>query len=179
MTTPPVPSGLSARAGPVGASRICWLLGLVFGILGTLWIYWSYRNPNHALHYHVPLAVAFGTETAWLAFYARGRERQRDIAILSVAMVAVAVRLTWQWPLSGHGVLGAVLGLLAPWPPLRALAWLILPQAFVTKWVGNDDPMSVIFGAAAGILLTLGIKALTRRSAAFAPGTARLDDARS
>src|SRR5262245_31736777 len=90
---PPAPSGLSGR---------CLLAGIGFGCAGAAWIVGTHRWPERALHYHVPLAVAFGAFAAWLALAPLGRARLPLVLATLLALAAVAARLFLSWPLSGH-----------------------------------------------------------------------------
>lgn len=166
---------VSANAGPPGAAWRCLLLGLAFGAAGAVWIGFSHRNPARAWHYHVPLAVAFGAEAAWLLLYLRGPRLLTDATALALGLLLVLARLGWCWPTSGHGILGALLAVLAPWPWLRAFGLAILPQAVLTKWIAAEDPEDVPLGALVGLALGIAATFTARRLCTRVPGGADVE----
>jgi uncharacterized membrane protein YccC len=97
--------------------------------------------------------VAFG---AWLVIV-NNNFREHDnydfIFVTVLSLLIVAGRIFLKWPVSGHGLLGALIAVLGCWFWLRFFAIAILLQAFITKWVGGENPMSVIYGALAGIAI--------------------------
>ena len=103
----------------------------------------------------VVIIPAFGTEVAYLAVLARGRARLADATALLTALAVVAARMKWDILASGHGVLGALLAVIAPYPWLRWFGLLILPQALLTKWIREEDLLAVPLGAAIGFALGL------------------------
>jgi nitroimidazol reductase NimA-like FMN-containing flavoprotein (pyridoxamine 5'-phosphate oxidase superfamily) len=103
----------------------------------------------------VPLAVAFG---AWLAFIDDDFSEQNNynfIVVTLLALIIVAGRIFLKWPVSGHGILGALIAVLASWFWLRFFSIAIILQAFLTKWIWNEDPMSLFYGALVGLALAL------------------------
>jgi hypothetical protein len=144
----------TATWGPIRTRR-AWLAGLAFGLAGALWILASHRFPLRALHYHVPLAVAFGTAAAHLALDAPPRTRRIHGTAMFAGLLLVAARLRFGIPLSGHGVLGALIGVLAPTRALQLLGWAILPQAAITKWIRDEDVHAVPIGTLTGLVLAL------------------------
>lgn len=132
----------------------CLGLGLLTGGGGAAWILAEFeRDPLRGLQYHVPLATVFGCWGAYLLFAARGSERWRLTASTAVGLSLVGGRLTLDWPLSGHAVLGALIAVAAPWTWLRVFAGAVVAQTLVTKWWAELDALSAVFGAAAGALL--------------------------
>jgi hypothetical protein len=60
-----------------------------------------------------------------------------------------------QWPVSGHGVLAALIAVLASWFWLRFFSIAIIVQAFFTKLVSGEQPLSVFYGALVGLALAV------------------------
>jgi len=107
--------------------------------------------PN--IYYHVPLAVAFG---AWLAVVnADFREHNNPyfIIVTLFSLIIVAGRIFLDWPVSGHGVFGALIAVLGSWFWLRLFAAAIILQAFLTKLIMDTEPLSVFYGALVGLAL--------------------------
>jgi nitroimidazol reductase NimA-like FMN-containing flavoprotein (pyridoxamine 5'-phosphate oxidase superfamily) len=131
----------------------CVLFGLSFGLCGVAWILTTYRIPLPAIFYHVPLAVAFG---AWFAFVDDDfceHNNYNFIVVTLLALIVIAGRIFLKWPVSGHGILAALIAVLASWFWLRFFSIAIIFQAFFTKLVSGENPLSVFYGALVGIAL--------------------------
>ena len=133
--------------------RLCLGIGLLFGAAGSVWILGTHRDAPAALQYHVPLAVVFVTFAASAV-----REIPRDLrwrfwSVTVVALLFVAARLRWDWPISGHGILGAYVMFLAPWTWLRVAGALVLPHAALSKFFMETDVMAIPIGAVLGGVL--------------------------
>ena len=136
------------------AQRIALSFGAVLGGCGGWWILATHTTrPGFSLYYHTPLAVAFGCWLGYLLLATAGRRRWSLIGATALALGLVLARLVLHWPLSGHGVLAAMIATARCWTWLRVLAAAILAQAVLTKYVGDTEPLSVIWGALAGLLL--------------------------
>jgi hypothetical protein len=140
----------------------CVLYGLSFGFCGLLWILNSHSRPMPAIYYHVPLAVAFG---AWLAVVNANFREHGDYSFIVVtlfSLIIVAGRIFLKWPVSGHGILGTLIAVLGSWFWLRLFATAIILQAYITKWIMDTEPLSVLYGALVGLALA-GIVYLIRK----------------
>jgi len=129
----------------------CILFGFSFGLFGIVWILTYRRNPLPAICYHVPLAIAFG---AWLAVVNANfweHNNYNFIVVTIFSLMIVAGRIFLDWPVSGHGILAALIAVLGSWFWLRLFATTIILQAFLTKWVTNTEPLSVFYGALVGL----------------------------
>lgn len=147
MTTRPVPSPRRQQLTALG-------IGLAAGGCGAWWILATHTTrPGFSLHYHVPLATAFGCWVGFVALAARGRTRSLLAIATAVGLALVAARVALYWPMSGHGVLAALIATACRWAWLRLLAAAILVQALITKWAEGADPLAVVWGAMAGYAL--------------------------
>jgi hypothetical protein len=131
------------------------LAGALVGATGVGYILVTHSNPPPALLYHVPLAFVFGTFAWEIAFQVPPTSRRLRGAATLLALVVVVGRVAGDWPLSGHAVLGATVGLLAPSPWLRALGAAVVGQSWLVKFLGAGDPWSALTGALAGAFLGL------------------------
>lgn len=151
--------------------RRCVVAGTVAGIAGLAWILHSHTWPERAWHYHVPLAFLYGTYGAWLALSVRGAPLAAHGLANVLAFLLVVVRIQGRSFLSGHGILGALLAVLAPWPWLRWSGGLVLVQAVVTKALRpEEEPWTVAAGAAAGFALGFAARRLAARRSARPEG---------
>lgn len=157
--------------------RLCLGLGFLFGAAGGVWILGTHRHAPTAIQYHVPLAIVFATFVASTVFGDTRGPRVRIWAVTLIALLVVAARLAWEWPTSGHGILGAYVMLLAPWTWLRVAAGLVLPHAAISKaWIGADV-IAVPFGAVVGAALAwfASPEVLRRATRSGSPGRSRPD----
>ena len=129
------------------------IFGLTFGLCGTVWIFATHSFPFKGIYYQVPLSVAFG---AWAAFVVADFLERRTYSFTLITLLALVIvlgRLIYEWPISGHGLLAALIAFLAPWSWLRLFSIAIIIQAFVTKLVQNAEPISVVYGILSGLAL--------------------------
>ncbi len=75
------------------------------------------------------------------------------IVVTLFSLIIIAGRIFLRWPVSGHGILGALIAVLASWFWLRLFAIAIILQAFLTKWVVGEESLSVFYGALVGLAL--------------------------
>ncbi len=131
----------------------CVLFGLSFGFFGLAWILTSHEIPLPAIYYHIPLAVVFG---AWIAVVDADfcdHNNYKLIVVTLFSLIIVAGRIFLKWPVSGHGIFSALIAVLGSWFWLRLFAIAIILQAFLTKWVVGEEPLSVFYGALVGLAL--------------------------
>lgn len=131
----------------------CVLFGLSFGLIGLAWILTTHEIPLPAIYYHLPLAFVFG---AWLAVVDNEFLEHNSYNLIVVtffSLLFVAGRTFLKWPISGHGILGALIAVLGLWSWLRLFATAILLQAFLTKIVIGAEPLSVVYGGLVGLAL--------------------------
>ena len=133
----------------------CVLFGLSFGLCGVAWLLTTYRIPLPAIFYHVPLAVAFGAWFAYVDDDFSEHNKYDFIVVTLLALIIIAGRIFLNWPVSGHGILAALIAVLASWFWLRFFSIAIILQAFFTKLVSGEDPLSVFYGALVGLALAV------------------------
>lgn len=135
----------------------------VAALAGLVWILTTFtKRPWVDAGYHVPIAfVVVGGSLD--AFYAR-RDRPTRGFLLTTALAAAYTvgRVINDWPLSGHGVLGAHFAVAATRPFWRRLGAAIAVQAFVTKWWLDERPESGVYGAALGVFIGLVARRIDR-----------------
>ena len=139
------------------------LCGLVVGAAGLAWILTAFtRRPAWDAWYHVPLAVVFtgAVVDAWLQ--RRVRPARGFLWITALVSVVVVARIARDWPFSGHGLLGGLLGLEARRTGWRLAALATAGQALAMKIVIDDRPWCVPLGLAVGIAAAFVSRALDR-----------------
>lgn len=137
------------------SSRAAITAGLSFAVAGSTWILIGHEHPGFGLCYHVPLAFAFAAWATAIILSRRGRPLVRSAIAVGIAGGLVTGRIAADWPLSGHGVLAALIAATSPWTWLRVTAFAILLQALGTKWWFDLGPTTVAYGAVAGVLTAL------------------------
>ena len=137
--------------------------GLAAGVLGTLYILWSHRDAPPHLLYHVPLAMVFGAYAWSIAFDVPTTTRRVRVPITLLAAIPVLGRVIMDWPISGHGLLGGLMAVLAPRPWQRILAGAVVVQSYVTKVIQDTGAHAVVVGALAGAAAGLLALAAERR----------------
>jgi hypothetical protein len=127
--------------------------GLVVGALGAAWILTDFTRKAYALGYHVPLAIVFSAALADATLEALRTRRFGFLYASALAGAVIVGRMLRDWPLSGHGILGALLAVSPLRPVFRICGILIAVQAVITKIVLADPwgPWTaVVWGAACG-----------------------------
>jgi hypothetical protein len=139
------------------------LFGVVAGALGAAWILRDYENKAYALGYHVPLAIVFTAALVDALFDALQTRRVGFLYSVGLAGALIVGRILEGWPLSGHGILGLLLGIAPIRPVFRIGGVCIALQALITKAVLGEPWMAVVWGAACGLLIGLVGRWIDRR----------------
>ena len=145
--------------------------GLLAGALGAAWILKDFTHKAYALGYHVPLAIVFTTALVDITFTALETRRFGFLYAAGLAGAVIVGRMVEDWPLSGHGILGALLAVSPIRPIFRVCGALIVIQALITKLVLPEPWPAVIYGAALGAALGWLGRAMDRRAATASLGS--------
>jgi hypothetical protein len=129
------------------------MFGLLAGALGAAWILKDFTRKGYALGYHVPLAIIFTTALVDVTFTALHTRRFGFLYAAGLAGAVIGGRMVEDWPLSGHGILGALLAVSPIRPVFRVCGALIVIQALLTKLILPEPWPSVVCGAALGAAL--------------------------
>jgi hypothetical protein len=127
--------------------------GLLAGALGAAWILKDFTHKGYALGYHVPLAIVFTTALVDVTFTALDTRRFGFLYAAGLAGSVIVGRMVEDWPLSGHGILGALLAVSPIRPIFRIAGTLVATQALVTKAILSEPWPAVIWGALLGAAL--------------------------
>ena len=124
------------------------VFGLLAGALGAAWILKDFTRKGYALGYHVPLAIVFTTALVDVTSRRSTPAASASSTPPALAGAVIVGRMVEDWPLSGHGILGALLAVSPIRPDLPRRGVLVAIQALVTKLVLGEPWPAVVWGAA-------------------------------
>jgi hypothetical protein len=138
--------------------------GFVAGVLGAAWILVDFTRKAYALGYHVPLAIVFTAALVDATFEALVTRRFGFLYSSALAGAVIVGRMVEDWPLSGHGILGALMTVTPLRPAFRICGVLVAIQAIVTKLVLGEPWLAVVWGAACGVAIGILGRIVDRRA---------------
>lgn len=147
--------------------RLPLAFGLITGAIGAAWILTSHTRKGYALGYHVPLAVVFTAALVDALFDGLITRKFGFVWASALAGAVIVGRMVAGWPLSGHGILGALMAMSPIRPAFRVCGVLIAIQAIVTKVVIGDprEPWEdVVWGALCGVAIGMIGRLVDRRA---------------